>query len=149
MQWRDPLIHAKIWIATFQFFTGFCLSIRSYWKKCKIQIKLIHRQCDTTLEHWRIVFFFNLWHWLQRHWTCSRYVQVQDIFNCWFRFFFNFLKYNKHSESIAKAKQVPYRFQQIFKRRNSYKHRSKGPKSGSWCVLFRYKFIQKIQVIIL
>ena len=35
---------------------------------------------------------------------------------------------NKHSESIAKAIQVPYRPQQIFKRHNSYKSRSKGAK---------------------
>ena len=37
---------------------------------------------------------------------------------------------NKHSESIAKAIQVPYRPQQIFKRHNSYNSRSKGPKSN-------------------
>ena len=36
---------------------------------------------------------------------------------------------NKHSVSIAKAIQVPYRPQQIFKRHNSYNSRLKGPKS--------------------
>ena len=39
-------------------------------------------------------------------------------------------KSNKHTESIAKAIQVPYRPQQIFKRHKSYISRSKGPKSN-------------------
>ena len=51
--------------------------------------------------------------------------------------------FNKHSESIAEAIQVPYRPQQIFKRHNSYNSRSKGPKKGTLSVLCRYKFIQK------
>ena len=41
-----------------------------------------------------------------------------------------FTEINKHSESIAKAIQVPYRPQQIFKRHNSNNSRSKGPKSN-------------------
>ena len=45
-------------------------------------------------------------------------------------FFFIWPKYNKHSESIAKAVQVPYRPQQILKRHKSYNSRSKGPKSN-------------------
>ena len=40
------------------------------------------------------------------------------------------LNLNKHSESIAKAIQVPYWPQQISKRHNSYNSRSKGPKSN-------------------
>ena len=48
---------------------------------------------------------------------------------------------NKHSESIAKSIQVPYRPQQILKRHNSYKSRSKGLESGIWSVLCGYKFI--------
>ena len=38
------------------------------------------------------------------------------------------LNFNKHSESIALAIQVPYRPQQILKRHNSYKSKWKGPK---------------------
>ena len=41
---------------------------------------------------------------------------------------------NKHSESIAKAIQVPYRPQQICKRHYSYKSRWKGPKWYVICI---------------
>ena len=37
---------------------------------------------------------------------------------------------NKHSESIAKAIQVPYRPEHIFKKHNPYNSRSKGPKNN-------------------
>ena len=57
--------------------------------------------------------------WLLRH---QKEKQLQKQFNILFG--------NKHSESIAKAIQVPYRPQQIFKRYNSYISRSKGPKSN-------------------
>ena len=63
--------------------------------------------------------------------------------------------FNKHSESIAKAIQVPYRPQQIWKRHNCYKKKTdkrgpkqdrstegcSKPKSRTRSVLCRYKFI--------
>ena len=47
------------------------------------------------------------------------------------------------------AKSSPLPAQQIFKNHNSYKHRSNGPKKRNLICICWYKFIKKIQVIIL
>ena len=66
-----------------------------------------------------------------RTWKCENSQNISSR-NCML------VQFNKHSESIAKAIQVPYRPQHIFKRNNSYNSRSKGPKSNFKLIKSKY-----------
>ena len=74
-------------------------------------------------------------------------VQGCTIDNLLYRLYTAYRKRPSKIETVTKAIQVPYWPNKCTKGHNSYKHRSKGPKSGIWSILCRYKFIQVIQVI--